>query len=227
MKEKIKILAAGFAVGAVFFVLFQFSGCLSATTDKEIKTVPTVSKVNDKEASSCCSSEMDEGEYTENSVYQLDSKWINQSNEKVSLSDFEGKDVVLTMFFAGCTYACPVLVNDMKRIEARLTAEEKKQTQFVLVSIDVRRDTPAVLHEFAEKYSLDLNKWTLLSGNETDIQDLAAVLGFKYKKDENEDYSHSNLINILNKKGEIIHQHTGLNQDVAAAAKILNENKNL
>ena len=27
---------------------------------------------------------------------------------------------VVTMFFASCTYACPIIVHDMKRIEATL-----------------------------------------------------------------------------------------------------------
>lgn len=227
MKDKIKIFAAGFAIGAVSFIMFHISGCSSVVPDKEVKTASVISKESDKEEHSCCSSEMEEGEYSENSVYQLDSKWINQSNQNIKLSDFQGKQVVFTMFFASCTYACPVLVNDMKKIEAKLSAEEKQKTQFVLVSIDVERDTPEALKEFAKKYKLDLNRWTLLSGKESDIQDLAAVVGFKYKRDENGEYSHSNLINILDKKGEVVHQHTGLNQDVTAAAEILNDKKSL
>ena len=31
------------------------------------------------------------------------------------------------MFFANCQFACPIIVNDMKRIEAALTPEQLRE----------------------------------------------------------------------------------------------------
>jgi protein SCO1/2 len=177
---------------------------------------------------SCCSSEEEEGEFSENSIYQLESDlpagkagWTTQTGEKFSLGELKGSPVVLTMFFASCTYACPILVNDMKKIENEIPKEELLSYKFVLVSIDPERDTPEKLQKFADDKNLDTKRWTLLTGSSDDIMELAALIGFKYKKDKNGDFSHSNLITFLNREGEIQHQQFGLNQDASESAKIL------
>ncbi|MFO7447334.1 MAG: SCO family protein [Ignavibacteriaceae bacterium] len=224
MKSKIKTLISGLLVGAITFLLVQFYGCSANTGDQE-NTDKTAVNINEEkgEKPSCCSSELGEEEYSENSIYQLESEWTNQSGKEINISELKGKPVVFTMFFASCTYACPILINDMKKIEANIPKEDIQNTRFVLVSIDPERDTPAALKEFAKKYSLDLNRWSLLTGSKDNIQELAAVLGFKYKKEENGEYSHSNLINILDEEGEVVYQHTGLNKDIAVASEKLDE----
>jgi protein SCO1 len=179
-----------------------------------------VQEINE-ENSSCCASEKEAGEYTDYSIYQLGSEWVNQSGEKVNLADFRGKKVVMTMFFATCTYACPILVEDMKRIDSAIPEKDRENYKFVLISIDPERDTPASLNEFAKMKVLDESKWQLLTGSEESILELAALIGFKYKKESDGQFSHSNIINILNEEGEIEFQHQGLNQDVKLAANYL------
>jgi protein SCO1 len=176
-------------------------------------------KIEEKE--SCCPTEHDAGEFTDNSLYQLENRWIDQSGNDFSLADLKGKPVVLTMFFASCTYACPILVYDMKKIENSIPQRQLNDYQFVMVTIDHERDKPEALLEFAKRYQLDLNRWKLLYGDKDDIMDLAALIGFKYKKEKDGDYSHSNIITVLNDEGEIIHQHVGLNQDMTAAVTIV------
>lgn len=170
---------------------------------------------------SCCSAEEDAGEFTDNSIYQLESVWTKQTGEKFSLGELKGSEVVLTMFFASCTYACPILVNDMKKIENEIPEKELSLYKFVLVSIDPDRDTPEKLRKFAEEKNLDTKRWILLTGSKDDIIELAALTGFKYKKDSGGGFSHSNLITFLDKEGEIQHQQFGLNQDASGSVKIL------
>ena len=43
--------------------------------------------------------------------------------------------------------------------------------------------------------------------------DLAAVLGVKFKQDPQGQFSHSNLVTLLNAEGEIVQQYAGLNPD--------------
>lgn len=175
------------------------------------------------EGHSCCSEEVD-GTVSDNSIYQLSSVWKNQDGHNLILKSFRGKPVILTMFYSSCTYACPLLVNDMQRIEKSLPANKNNNYRFVLVSIDPERDTPAKLKAYAQDHNLDLSRWTLLSGKNDDVMELAALIGFKYKKDDNGNFSHSNVITLLNEKGEILHQQTGLNQDITES---VNQLKNL
>ena len=152
------------------------------------------------------------------SLYQLDAKWTDDAGQTVKLASLRGQPVVVAMFFASCEYACPVLVNDMQRLRAALPPAVRAQTRFVLVSFDTARDTTAVLAAYRAKVPLDAG-WTLLRGEATDVQDLAMLLGVKYKQDARGQFSHSNLITVLNPLGEIAHQHPGLQGDVSEAAK--------
>lgn len=152
------------------------------------------------------------------SIYQLDSSWTNDTGKAVQLAGFRGRPVVLAMFFSSCEYACPLIVSDMKRLRDLLPAETRAQTLFVLVSFDTARDTPAALKAYRGRMALD-DGWTLLHGDETSVQDLAMVLGVKFKQDARGQFSHSNLITVLNNNGEISYQRTGLSGDVSEAAK--------
>src|SRR5690606_33469815 len=194
MKSKIKTLLYGIFTGMFLFVIAQVFGCSANSENQNASKVEMVKANNEEmEDHSCCSSDMDdvEDEFSDESIYQLESEWTNQSGKKVELKDFNGKPVVFTMFFASCNYACPILVYDMKKIESKLSPEELKDYQFVLVTIDPDKDTPEALNEFAKKFNLDLNRWSLLTGDKDDILELAAVLGFKFKKEADGQFSHS------------------------------------
>lgn len=166
---------------------------------------------------SCCTEE-ETAAFTAKSLYQLDAKWTNDAGASVQLASFRGRPVVLAMFFASCEYACPVIVNDMKRLGDLLPAATRAQTQFVLVSFDTARDTPAALAAYRERMQLG-SSWTLLRGDAPDVQELAMLLGVKFKQDARGQFSHSNVITILNPEGEIAHQRAGLMGDVSEAAK--------
>src|SRR5690606_20626551 len=151
-------------------------------------------------------------------LYQHDAVWTSDAGEPFALATLRGRPVVLTMFFASCGYACPVLVSDMQRLRELLPAEVRDETRFVLVSFDTERDTPEALREFRERSTLD-EAWVLLRGDDTAVQELAMLLGIKFKRDANGQFSHSNLLTILDAEGEITHRRNGLMGDVSEAAR--------
>ena len=57
-------------------------------------------------------------------------------------------------------------------------------------------------------------RWTLLRGSPDDTLELAALLGVKFKREAGGQFAHSNLITVLDERGEIIQQVVGLNQDI-------------
>ena len=154
------------------------------------------------------------------SLYQLDAAWTSDAGAIVQLASLRGKPVVVAMFFAQCEYACPVLVQDMQRVRAALPEALREKTQLVLVSFDTERDTPSALKTYRERAALDAG-WTLLRGDTIAVQELAMLLGVKFKRDARGQFAHSNLITILNAEGEIVHQKSGLMGDVSETAKVL------
>lgn len=153
------------------------------------------------------------------SLYQLESVWTNDAGKAVQLETLQGRPQVATLFFTSCTYACPLLVYDMQQIEKAFPAELRSKIGFTLVTIDPERDTPEVLKAYRISHHLDAN-WNLLHGSRDDVLEIAALLGVKFKKEEQGQFVHSNLITVLNEKGEITYQQIGSNRapDAAVAA---------
>lgn len=178
--------------------------------------------IADEKESSCCPTDVGFGEYSENSIYQVGSKWKNQDAKEMELGDLKGKVQVVSLIFSNCTYACPILLNDMKKVEAELNSKLFKELNFTLISIDHERDNPEVLKTYSINKKLDLSYWNLLTSSKENIRELAALFGFKYKKEENGDYSHSNMIIVLDQNGEIAHMHTGLDNDITDIVKVVN-----
>lgn len=149
---------------------------------------------------------MEMGEPSGQSIYNAGSIWLNRHGEEVPLQNLQGKIQVVAMVYTYCEFACPRILADMKHIKSSLSEEELKNTNFVIVSIDPERDTPDRLNSFAEENNLEPENWTLLSGDSGDILELAALLGVKYKRISDSDFSHSNIITVLNREGEVAHR---------------------
>ena len=169
----------------------------------------------------CCRQVAPTGNYTEKSLYQLDSHWTSDVNKKIKLGVFQGRTQVLAMFFASCEYACPILVHDMKRLQESLPPALRHKVNFTLVTFDTERDTPAALQAYRQRHSLSIDHWSLLTGKPDDVRELAALLGVKYQKDSRGQFAHSNVITVLNPSGEIAYQQIGLNKDVLATVKAI------
>ena len=171
---------------------------------------------------SCCATNIETtSAFTDKSLYQLDSTWTNDSGQPVKFGALQGRVQVVVMFFASCTYACPIIVHDMQRIEAALPETVRANTGFTLITIDPERDTTAALHSYRSIHKLTATRWTLLHGKPDDTLELAALLGVKFKREASGQFAHSNLITVLNERGEIIHQQVGLNQAIEPAAQAI------
>ena len=153
------------------------------------------------------------GTLSSESIYQLTDTFQTQDNKNVTLASFKGKPTVLAMIFTHCAYACPRLTADIKNIESKLKDENGK-INFVLVSFDADRDLPDTLKKYANSMGLDEN-WTLLHGDENIVRTLSVLLNVQFAKDAEGNFSHSNIISVLDKKGVLVFQKEGLDDDAA------------
>ncbi len=158
------------------------------------------------------------GQPSEQSIYALSSPWRNQTGQEIQLQQSQGKIHLVAMVYASCTNACPRIIADMKAIEAKLSPQAL--VQLTLISIDPEVDTPERLQALAQKSQLG-SRWQLLTGEPDSVRELAIVLGVQYKKINDTDYAHSNLISVLNPKGEIVHQQQGLGIEPSETIKVI------
>lgn len=186
--------------------------CEGAKTYTEAGTCPVCSmdlqKVEGNEDEKEISDEISEA-----SIFNLDSEWHTEEGNGIQLKDLKGKTLVMVMIYTSCKAACPRLVADMRNIETQIPKENKKDLNFVLVSIDPSTDTPERLKSFAVENFIDGDEWTLLQGTESGVREFANVLAVKYKQISPIDFSHSNIISVFNSEGELVHQQEGLGVD--------------
>lgn len=148
------------------------------------------------------------GTIPDESIYMLADTFQTQDNKAVTLSSFSGKPTVIGMIFTHCDFACPRLTADIKNIEQNLNAGEGK-INYLLISFDTKRDTPEQLKKYAGHLNLD-NDWTLLHGSEDAIRTLSVLLNVQFVKDAEGNFSHSNIISVLDKSGMLLFQKEGL-----------------
>lgn len=146
------------------------------------------------------------------SVYELDGAWRDQSGAARSLASWRGKPVLIAMIYTHCTATCPLAVSELKRIAAL-----DPDVRFVLVSLDPARDDAKRLANYAAERALDPSRWTLLTGSDADVRDLAATLDVRYRRVTPEDLAHSNLITLLDREGRVARQSSGRMDDAAIA----------
>ena len=155
-------------------------------------------------------SETTNNSISQESIFNLTSKWKTQDNKTIEIKDFKGKVTVMVMIYTSCKAACPRLVADMRDIESKMPKDKLSELNFVLVSIDPEVDTPERLKAFAKANYMDAPHWTFLQGTKSTVQEFANVLAVKYKQIAPMDFSHSNIISVFNKEGELLHQQEGL-----------------
>jgi protein SCO1 len=166
-------------------------------------------------ASHAHGAELQPGQHADFSVFHLESTWWDQHGEQRTLASLAGRVQVVAMVYTHCSYTCPRILMDMKRIEAQIGETDPAGVGFVLISIDPERDDPQRLASFAESTRLDPVRWTLLSGPDSDILELATVLGIRYRREGALDFAHSNSILVLDAGGEIIFRQDGLGENPA------------
>ncbi len=150
------------------------------------------------------------------SLYDLELKLTDQQGKAITLDEFRGHPVVISMFYATCPFACPTLIRDIQRFERSLDEASRAKLRVLLVSIDPERDTPKVLMELAERHQLDSERYRLATAADSDVRALAAALGFKYRQLEGGAFNHSSLITLLDSRGFPQARVDGLNQPLEA-----------
>lgn len=164
---------------------------------------------------------------SEMSIYNLPTTWTTQDGQDIQLQDLEGDVLVMVMIYTSCTAACPRLVADMRNIEKALPEDVKEEVKMIFVSIDPKTDTPERLKAFAKENLLDKEPWLFLRSSEENTREFAAVLAVNYKQITPIDFSHSNIISVFNRKGEMVFQQEGLgvNSDNTIKSIIKTANK--
>jgi len=104
---------------------------------------------------------------------------ISQDGERLQFYDDVLKDkvVVISFIFTNCQGACPLMTRNLTMIRDMLRENERAEIQFVTISLDPVRDTPAAMKEFAQTHDADQEGWLFLTGKPDNVNSVTKLLG--------------------------------------------------
>ena len=89
----------------------------------------------------------------------------------------KGKIVLINFFFTDCDAVCPLMTENLARVQELLGDRVGKDIFMVSISLQPERDTPEVLAAYAKTYGVGPG-WLFLTGKRDDIELLRHRLGF-------------------------------------------------
>ncbi|HIH2762286.1 MAG TPA: SCO family protein [Candidatus Azoamicus sp.] len=125
------------------------------------------------------------------------------------------------MIYTNCKTICPIIIANMKAIEKLVLSNGIKNISFSLVSLDSDRDSVETLNKYFYEKKMNPFLWNLYKSSKNETLKLALATGIKYKKEKNNEYTHSNLIIILDKDGVIKMHHQGLDKNFNLILKLI------
>lgn len=111
--------------------------------------------------------------------YFTDALLLTQDGKQVRFySDMlDGRMVLLNVIFTNCKDACPLITQRLVEVQKLMGAQFGSEVQFVSISSDPVRDTPAKLKAFAKKNQADVPGWTFLTGDPAAVTAILRKLG--------------------------------------------------
>ncbi len=133
----------------------------------------------------------------EGETVPADLRLTSQSGAPFSLGDYRGQALVLTFIYTRCPLPdyCPLMSRRFASLQPVLRERFGEQAQLLSISFDPAYDTPAVLRDYAARYTEDLSTWTFATGTREQIARATSLFGV-FPQDEGEQIIH-NLTTVL------------------------------
>lgn len=110
----------------------------------------------------------------------------DDAGHHTTLGAFAGKVVVLTDFLTLCQDVCPMTSANFAQLDRDVTAAHLAgKVQFVELTVDPARDTPARLHAYRRLFRAPAN-WSLLTGRPVVIAHIWQYFGAAYSRSPEE-----------------------------------------
>jgi protein SCO1/2 len=109
------------------------------------------------------------------------------------------------------------------KLYSEIADEIRGKVQVLAVSFDYKNDTPEALKAYATYEQLNIPGWNFVTAQQTDIRELAMLLGVQYRERSDGHFEHSNLISALDAQGKIAVRSEGITGDLTDTALAIEE----
>ncbi len=137
-------------------------------------------------------------------------RFIDRLNQDVSLHDYAGKPLVISMIFTSCHHVCPMTTKHLdKAVQAARDALGTESFEVVTIGFDTAHDTPDAMAAFAREQGVNTEGWRFLSGSRETIDALSADLGFIYFPTPR-GFDHISQVTIIDRDSKVYNQAYGV-----------------
>jgi protein SCO1/2 len=96
---------------------------------------------------------------------------INQNGNNITSKDYENKIYVVDFFFTRCPSICPIMTDNMKKIQNEYINNDDVMLLSMSVTPDI--DDIEVLKDYAVEKGVNDSKWNITTGSKKHIYELA------------------------------------------------------
>ncbi len=96
---------------------------------------------------------------------------INQNGDVITQNDYTKKVFVTDFFFTRCPSICPVMTNNMEKLQDVFLKDDR--VKLLSISVTPEMDSIPILRNYAEKNGAIASKWNITTGYKKHIYELA------------------------------------------------------
>lgn len=133
-----------------------------------------------------------------------DFELINQNGDTITQANYEGKIYVADFFFTRCLTICPVMTNNMEKLQEVFLNDD--DVMFLSHSVTPVIDSVSVLRAYADVKGVIDAKWNITTGSKKHIYKLARKSYFAVLEDGDgglQDFVHTENFVLVDKKKQI------------------------
>jgi len=151
---------------------------------------------------------------------------INQNGRIITQEDYKDKVYVVDFFFTSCTSICPLMTNNLLKVQQELM--HVNDIMFLSLSVTPEIDSIPVLRKYATDKGIIDRKWNVATGDKKHIYELARKSYFAVVEQGDgglQDFIHTPNFILVDKKKQIRGIYDGTNE--AEVERLLRDIKNL
>ena len=150
----------------------------------------------------------------------------NQNGKTITQDDYKNKIYVADFFFTSCTTICPIMTNNMTKIQEVFLKTD--DVMFLSHSVTPEIDSISVLRKYADSKGVIDSKWNVTTGDKKHIYKLARQSYFAVVEQGDgglQDFIHTTNFVLVDKKKQIRGIYDGVNDQ--EIQRLINDIKTL
>jgi protein SCO1 len=182
------VISLSITGGSLFFVFYQLSNQITATTNTGAAIVSSDS--------------VSDGATMIDPPRQLaDFTLTGVDGQPLSFSDLYGKVTLLYFGYTHCPDVCPITLGEFRQVKAHL-GDAAENVNFLMISVDGARDTPEYLGRYLAGFDEEFYGMT---GSEVDLRRIGVDYGLYFQANEGEYYTvdHTAAVFMVDQTGQL------------------------